>query len=340
MITYRSLAVFGTVVALSLACAGGEETPTPEPAPAEPEPAPAPEVAPGKIPGLEFPALKTDAAVGDFVLAPSREFFDKAVTDGIDNATFIYYGATMVEPGEVESKVKSLAGTEFTIPNSLIIHFEPGATAKPGDIVLGQWESGSGLQRAIVIDGGTETEPKVKYLDMDPEGIGKDPDSWKADRFMLLEAGHVGVSIGCKKDDTVEHGTLVALTQKKLLMLGFAGRLSAHATEECQPLDPHATFAVGDKVQAPFVSSFQEGEVTKIDAANGRVIVKSSTGEKPVAVIDVVKAFDAYGQGFVPERGARAKAKGKADGEGGGEGKASKGDGEGKAGKGKGKKGG
>ncbi len=338
MFTSRKIAVFGTLVALSLACAGGdEETPTPEPAPAEPEPAPVPEAAPGKIPGLEFPALKTDAAVGDFVLAPSREFFDKAVTDGIEGATFIYYGATMVEPGDVESKVKSLAGTEFTIPNSLIVHIEPKQTAKPGDIVLGHWESGSGLQRAIVIDGGTETEPKVKYLDMDPEGIGKDPDSWKADRFMVLEAGRVGVSIGCKKDSSVDHGTLVALTGKKLLMLGFAGKLTAHPIEECQPLDPKATFAVGDKVQAPFVSSFSDGEVTKIDAANGRVMIKSSTGDRAVAIIDVVKAFDSFGQGFEPERGQRAKAKGKADGEGG-EGKA--GGGEGKAGKGKGKKGG
>lgn len=329
--------MFGTLFALSLACAGGEEeTPTPEPAPAEPEPAPA--VAPGKIPGLEFPALKTDAAAGDFVLAPSREFFDKAAAEGIENATFIYYGATMVEPGEVESKVKSLAGTEYTLPNSLIIHIEPKQTAKPGDLVLGHWESGSGLQRAIVVAGGSETEPKVKYLDLDPETIGKEADSWKADRFVVLEPGHVGVSIGCKKDAEVAHGTLVALTPKRLLMLGFAGKMYAYATDDCQPIDPTATFAVGDKVQVPFVSSFTDGEVVKVDAENGRVVVKSSTGEKPMAVVDVTKAFDSYGQGFVAERGQRAKAKGKADGEG--EGKAGKGDGEGKAGKGKGKKGG
>ncbi len=330
----RKIAVIGSLFALSLACAGGEETPPPDPQPvAEPEPAPVPETAPGKIPGLEFPVLKTTAAAGDFVLAPSRDFFDKAATDGIENATFIFYGATMVEPGEGESKVKSLAGTEFTIPNSLIVHIDPKQTAEVGDIVLGHWESGSGLQRAIVVAGGTPEEPKVKYLDLDPEGIGKDPDMWKADRFVVVEPGRVGVTVGCKKDSSVEHGILVSLTPKKVLVLGFAGRMSAHPVEECQPVDPTVKFAVGDKVQAPFVSSFGAGEVTKVDAANGRVMVKLDTGEKSVAVVDVAKAFDTFGEGFVAERGIREGkgGKGKADGEG----KAGKGEG-----KAKGKKGG
>lgn len=328
---------FAAFVALSLACAGGDETTTPMPDPVvEPDPAPVATAEPGKIPGLEYPALKTHAEKGDFVLAPSRDFFDKALTDGIENTTFIYYGAEVLEPGDVETKLKSLAGTEFTIPNSLIIAFEPGAEAKKGDFVLGHWESGSGLQRAIVVDDEKATEPKVKYLDLSEE-MAKEADQWKADRFMVLEAGRPGVSIGCKKDSDVEHGILVSLTPKKLLMLGFAGKLSVHTLEECQPLDPAATFAVGEKVQAVFVSSFSEGEVTKIEAGKGRMTVKLSTGEKEVSMLDVAKNFESYGKGFEPEKGMREGKgrKGKAgDGEGKAKGKAG-GDGEGKGGKGK-----
>ena len=110
-----------------------------------------------------------------------------------------------------------------------------------------------------------------------------------------------------------------------------------HTLDECQPLDPAATFAVGEKVQAVFVSSFSEGEVTKIEAGKGRMTVKLSTGEKEVSMLDVAKNFDSYGKGFEPEKGMREGKgrKGKAgDGEGKAKGKAG-GDGEGKGGKGK-----
>ena len=112
---------------------GGAPAPVPEPVVA---PAPVPEpvagLAPGKIP-LDYPVMPTTAAAGDMVLAPSREFLDKGIAEGMDNATFIYYMATMVEPGAAESKLKALSGKEFTLPNSLIIALLPGQTAAVGD---------------------------------------------------------------------------------------------------------------------------------------------------------------------------------------------------------------
>jgi hypothetical protein len=325
--------MFATLMAsLLIGCSGEKpkEKPAPEPAPApapEPEKAKAP--APGKLPGVEFPVLTTTAQKGDFVLAPSRDFFDRAVEEGLDKATFIYYGAEMLEPGPAESKVKSLAGTEFMIPNSLIVAIPKAQTAAVGDLVVGHWESGSGLQRAIVVEGGTPEAPMVRYLDMDLSGdIGKKPDAWKADRFMHLEAGKVGVSVACKVESNVEHGVLVAATPKKVLRLGFAGRLSVHDTADCMPIDPAATFKAGDKVQFVFVSSYGEGEIVKAEPKLGRVTVKSSTGDKEYAAIDVAHALDSYGQGFVTE--PVAPGEGKA-----GKGKAGEGEGEdGKAGKG------
>ncbi|MCA9493301.1 MAG: hypothetical protein KC621_25395 [Myxococcales bacterium] len=319
------------------ACSGGTTPPPPEPVP-EPAPA-APEVAPGEIPGLDFPVVKTTAAEGDFVLAPSRDFLDRAAADGIDKSTFIWYGATMLEPGPAESKVKSLAGTEFTIPNSLIIPIARGQEAAVGDLLLGHWESGSGLQRAIVV-GGTATEPVVRDLDIsfeNPSGAGQKDDAWKADRFQALEAGRVGVSVACKKGDKVEHGVMVALTPKKLLSLGFAGRLSAWTLDQCMPIDPNGTYAVGDTVQVPWVGTYTETKVTKVDAKLGRVFASVHDKEEGYAVQDVAKALDGFGQGFVAGKsgGGEGKAgKGKAGGEGKAGGGGGGGGGEGKGGKG------
>lgn len=317
------------------ACSGTPEPPKPDPVPAPPPVPEAPVIKPGTIPGLEFPPLKTSAVEGDFVLAPSREFYDRAVADGVDKASFIWYGATMVEPGPAESKVKSLAGTEFTIPNSLIIAIPRAQEAKVGDLLLGHWESGSGLQRAIVV-GGTATEPVVRDLDLDldnPAGVGQKDDAWKADRFRALEAGMVGVTVACKNGDAVENGVLVALTPKKLLSLGFAGHLAAYTVDQCMPVAPTGTYKAGDKIQVPWVGKYTEAEVTKVDEKIGRVFAKVNDKETGYAIQDVAPVLDTFGQGFVPAhpggegKAGKGKAEGKAEGDGGGAegGKAGKG---------------
>lgn len=302
-----STRVFGALTLLSILACGGSDTKTEKPAtetpPAETPPAAA-TVEAGKISTLDYPAVATTAVAGQFVLTPSREFLDKANTDGADKATFIYYGANMVTPGPVESTVKSLAGTEFSIPNSLIVAIPAGYQAKVGDVVLTQWESGSGLERAIVT-GGTPTAPVVRYLDMDwdnPSGIGQKDDTLKPDHFTPVVRGAVGSTVACKKDGSFAHGVLVGLEGGKALHLGFAGRLTAYNTSDCVALDPKPTVAAGAAVQIPYIGSYTPGTVSKVDATNGRVWTKITFGgqAKEVAAswADTALALDALGQGF------------------------------------------
>ncbi len=86
-----------------------------------------------------------------------------------------------------------------------------------GDIVLGTRQSGSGLQRAIVVAGGTPAAPKVRYLDLDydnPAGVGKKDDTLKADCFH-------------KQRDGLIVGNVVAVKApggyKRLLVVGVGG---------------------------------------------------------------------------------------------------------------------
>ncbi len=343
----------------------GTETPAPAPEPAVVAPEPVVSEA-GKLP-VDYPILSTTAKAGDMVLAPSREFFDKAVAEGMDKATFTWYMAEMVEPGAGESKVKGLAGTEFSIPNSLIIAIPKGQTAAVGDVLLGHWESGSGMKRAIVVEGGTPEAPKVRYIDGEFKAEDA-PDTWQANRFRKVEPGAPGVTVACKADgDKIDHGILVSATPKKLLSLGFAGALHVFDTADCMPIAPMTAVKAGDKVQIPYLGEYREATVTRVDGLNGRVLAKFEFGgaekEEAVGFTDVASTLDGYGQGFVfgeraPGEDGAARGGGKAkgpnrprgpgepakvgegnngigDGVGGGagEGKAGKGKGKGKAGK-------
>jgi hypothetical protein len=306
----RSVVVFGGV--LALACSGTEETPDlptppdpppitedpPEPVP-EPSPEPPPEAAaPGALP-FSFPATGLSAKPGQFVLSPSRQPLDEALTSG-GRGSFIYYGATLVSTGPEASTVRSLAGTEFSMPNALILPIKAKQTASEGDIVLGHWESGSGLQRAIVV-GGTPTAPVVRYLDIaydNPSGWGQKDDTFKPDRFeVLTTAGQIGATVACQDGSGYRHGVLTAESGGRVIVSGFAGALTAFDRGECVDLTPKPQLSVGQTVQVPVVGKYVEGKVKSVDMAAGRVTVSYTWGggdeEKVFSVVDVTPSFEA-----------------------------------------------
>ena len=297
--------VIGVGALLALACSGGDgggtdipEPPEPPPIPDGPEtPEPTPEPAAGALP-FDFDNPAIAAAAGQFVLAPSRQPLDEAL--GGSTGSFIYYGATMVSAGAIESTVRSLAGTEYTLPNALIIPIKPKQTAKKGDILLGHWESGSGLQRAIVV-GGTATEPVVRYLDIgydNPSGWGQKDDTFQPDRFQVLsEAGQIGATVACQGSGGYEHGVLTAAYGDQVLVSGFAGSLKAYPRGECVDITPKPALKAGQTVQVPVIGKYTEGTVKSVDMATGRVTVTYTWGggdeEKKFAIVDVTPSFEA-----------------------------------------------
>lgn len=258
---------------------------------------------PGKIP-LDFPAVATTAEVGQWALCPPREFVDNLIAGGAQNSTMIYYAATMKEPGPVESTVTTLTKKDSVIPNSLIVPIPKGQTAKPGDIVLTWWHSGSGMQRAICVEGGTETEPMVMYLDIaydNPSGWGKKTDRCRPDSFVKLEKPlQVGTTVAVKDPrmpKSFNRCQVVAADGEHLLLLGYANRLSVAPKADCVPL-PIVPDGIkeGDKVLAPVsFSKLDPVTVLKVDSKIGRVFVKAvSFGkEKEVGVAfgDVVASL-------------------------------------------------
>lgn len=242
----------------------------------------APPRKPGEMP-FDFASTATTAKAGDFVLVPSKNWIDDAFVKGGDKQTFIYYAAEMVEPGPLESKVKSLSGSTFTAPNGFIIAIKSGQKAKPGDVVLTWWQSGSGLQRSIVT-GGSADAPTALHLDLDldnPAKVAQKEDTLKPNSFHKLGTSlEPGLTLACK--DGAKYGKWIAasINGDKILGLGFGGSMKVFPKAQCTAISPQGTWAPGKDVAVPYIGSFQKAKVDKVDAKGGRVFSKFNWGNK------------------------------------------------------------
>ena len=254
---------------------------------------------PGEIP-YDFPIVKECKAVdGEFVLSPSRAFLDDAFAkDG--KTMMIWYQNIMAKSDTNESTIKQISG-EVQIPNSLIIPIPAGATAKKGDFILTTWQSGSGMQRAIVTDDSDPSAPVVHYLDItwdnpakNKEGIpiGQMQEPNKPNTFTLLnEDWQAGSTIIIKNGTQFTHGILISKSEEKVLYLK-SSMLNVADSGQCYLIDYPEELKKGDDVFAPLYGSYKPGKVTQFNEELGRVWVEvefaGSMKEIVVPILDVI----------------------------------------------------
>ncbi len=268
----KRLAVLLSLSSLVLSGCIGSPAATPATTPA-PTAAVVPVAAPeGSVP-FDYPVIaSTTGVMGDNVLTVTSALKGK-------DDTYIYYNAVMSAPGTNVSKVKSF-GSELSIPNSMIIPLPKGEKVKKGDIVLTWWQSGSGMERAIVT-GGTATQPTVRYLDMDANSSSDKEDTLQPDTFVKIADGwNAGVTVGCMDATSTNYGKYQILnaTDSKVLVGGWAGSIKTFDRSKCFVVPVVPTVKVGDSVYIPNYGSFTAGKVKKVDAALGRVTVTYSFG--------------------------------------------------------------
>jgi hypothetical protein len=285
------------LVALSLAapaCGNKDETPAAPTATATAtgtataaKPA-RPPAKPGEVP-FDYPATATTAKANDWVLAPPKGWIDGGFEKGGERQTFIFYGGRMLSPGAVESKIKTLPGDEMTIPNAMIVAIKSGQKAKVGDVVLTWWQSGSGMQRSIVV-GGSDTAPVVRHLDMDlenPSGSAKKDDTLKPDTFHKLAGGlEPGTSVAAKDGSKQIHAIITSVSGDKVLTIGFAGKMKVYKKSDVTPIPIAAKVKPGAAVFVPHLGAYQKGKVDKVDEKICRVFTTITFGgkDKTIAV--------------------------------------------------------
>lgn len=207
----------------------------------------------------------------------------------VDQQAFIFYASSMEKPGPADSGVKTLTSKAEVIPNSLIVPLKKGQKAKPGDLILSWWQSGSGMMRAIVVPGGTPEAPKVLYLDMDfknPTGCAQRQDTLKPDSFQALSEWAPGTTVAYGAPQW-KHAQVLRVEGKKVLLLGFAGHLRVADKKDCVPLPVQPPkLKVGDKLFAHTgYGTVEAGTVEKVDPAIGRIFVKFSGGARQTVAV-------------------------------------------------------
>lgn len=252
-----------------------------------------------KFPFDDFPKVETTAKAGEYVLVPSYNWVSEAAEKGADSISFIWYVQKLAAAGKENSEVQFLQERR-KVPNAYIVHIPPAQTAKKGDIVLTWWQTGSGMNRAIVVDDKEPHAPVVRYLDIDYDNpaksrdgattIGKMDEKIVPDSFVKIKDWDAGTTVAIQDGANLKKGVLIRAAGDKVLVLESVGKLKVYPKASVKPVPLVPNVKEGDRVKVPFVGNFKDATVTKVDANIGRVFVKFDgiTKEKAIAFGDVL----------------------------------------------------
>lgn len=247
-----------------------------------------------------FPDIATTAKAGDFILLPTYKALERASKPDGEKQNLSYYHQKMLTPGAKTSRVTYTVGEkDVEIPNSYIVAIPAGGKAKVGDIVLTWWQSGSGMQRAIVVKATDPTQPVVRYLDLSYDNpaksrdktttIGQMEEQLAANSFTILKEGAPGSVYRCDDGKEAHHVHLISKAPDgQFLVNSSSGHLKVFAKGACKPTPLKPKVKVGAEVEVEFVGGFTKGKVERIDAKIGRVFVKRFGKEVGVAFGDLI----------------------------------------------------
>lgn len=255
------------------------------------------------FPFKDFPAVETTAKSGEFVLVPSYNWLQEATAGGADKQTMIWYKQKMSAPDKEMSEIEfSVTNEKRKVPNAYIVAIPAGGTAKKGDIVLTWWQSGSGMNRAIVVDDANPSEPTVRYLDIDYDNpaksrdgkatIGQMDEQLKPNTFVKITAPmQPGTAVAIQDGAKQIHGQIINVAGDKVFVRMSAGTIGVFNKANCTAIPIVPSVKAGDKVKIPGYNSFSEATVIKVDEKIGRVFVKNEkyNKEEAVAFGDVLK---------------------------------------------------
>ncbi len=246
------------------------------------------------FPFKDFPAVDTSAKAGEVVLVPSYNWLQEATVKGADKVTMIWYSQKMSAPDKEMSEVEFMSDKK-KVPNAYIVPIPAGQKAKNGDIVLTWWQSGSGMNRAIVVDDANPAEPVVRYLDIDYDNpakssdgkttIGQMDEKLKPNTFVKINAPFdVGSIVAIQDGADQKSAQVIRVAGDKVFVNGFAGKIDVVDKSRCTPFPLISKAKEGEKVKAVWVNSLKEGTVTKVDPKIGRVFIKFDVDGKEKAV--------------------------------------------------------
>ena len=231
---------------------------------------------------FDFPSSRTTADKGDWVLVPKYQAMQKMGTSDPEETTLFWFAQEMLEPGEESSTIKYSDGSKV-VPNPYIVPLQKSQSAKVGDILLTWWQSGAGLQRAIVIDATDPKRPKVRYLDIEFDNpakskdktttIGRMEEQLEADTFVVLR-NHLEPGTAVLVGRERLHGQIIKSSKDKVFVKLFAGQVAVYPGSEVTALPIRPNVKKHDLVLAKRFGKLEQGIVSKVDERIGRVWIR------------------------------------------------------------------
>ena len=253
----------------------------------------------------DFPqGVKVEAEPGQTILSCESAYFDKVEKkEDLNKAVLIWYTRTMEQVGAEKSDIGR--SDKQLVPNALIIPILKGQKAKKGDVLLTWWQSGSGLDRAIVVDASDPAEPVAVYLGRYWKNDPDDPknkelakgEKLKPNSFNVLKDGEwqSGACVAYRDGGEWKVGTLMHVEGDKVLLSVFSSKLFATTKDRCRLIPFKEKIKKGDKVWATFVDGFRDGYTVKeINEKAGRLWVQrnGSSSLECKSIAEVTKVLD------------------------------------------------
>ena len=237
-----------------------------------------------KVWGWDFPMyMDINVEAGQQALSCQMHYFQNVKEgDGVVKKTMIWYDTEIATPGK-EKTVVNEYGNKIEVPNTLIIPLAKSAKAKKGDLLLTHSKYHE-MQRAIVIDASTPTEPVVCFLDDASSWPGK-PDSpklaeklqgekLKPGSFNVLKDGRLesGAQVAYKKDGDWKFGKVIHVSGDKVLLSVFASRIDCVSKDQCVIVPFKEKIKKGDKVWVMSTDEYKSGyTVVGVDIDHGHI---------------------------------------------------------------------
>ncbi len=225
--------------------------------------------------------LKTDFNIdsGSYVLAPSKSSYDTALVNGLEYALFVFYPRIVMSQMPDSVKIDELGDT-VVLPSSLIIPMQNNVKAYKGDMVLTWWQTGTGMQRAIVLSKDSTLTPVVYYIDnqyslfSSANDINFWIDTLAPNSFLIIKDRIMsGRSMMVEEEYYTTFYTVINVGQEKILGLNWAGTLNVFNKDEVKIIPLNTSFNVGDSVFVPYYGSYCSGTVKAVWNDIGKLTV-------------------------------------------------------------------
>lgn len=242
-----------------------------------------------------------DVEVGQTVLSPAA-FYGGALQRGesLSETLLPIYSNKVKAVGKYTLTVEGMHG-DIDVPQALVVPFPKDVKAQNGDVLLTWWQSGQGLQRAIVVDDTKQLTPKVCYLDLDYRTDGRGfanshaNEELKPNSFKVLKNGEwtSGASVAVEDNGLWKSAIILNMQGDKLLLTDAGNHITVAEKSKCKLLPIELNYNEGDSVFAKIGHTFQpDCKVVKVDRRVGRIRVEKNAQTYVVSMLDVTKKLD------------------------------------------------